>query len=60
MLESILFVGMIFVTRIVLPIVVISIVGSLIERALNHGIRPVSRHQRAGHSHSHVSLRGAM
>lgn len=53
MLESILLVATIFVTRIVLPIVVTWFLGTRIERALNRGVRPVSRHQRA----SHVSLR---
>ena len=42
MFESILFVATIFVTRIVLPIVVTFILGSLIERALNHGARAAS------------------
>ncbi len=50
MLESILFVATIFVTRIVLPIVVTWFIGSLIERALNRGVHPVLRHQRASRS----------
>lgn len=40
MLNDILFVTFIFVTRIGLPIVATFILGALIERALNHETRP--------------------
>jgi hypothetical protein len=41
MFESILFVATIFMTRIILPVVVTWLIGSLIERALNHRIQVV-------------------
>ena len=40
MLNEILFVTFIFITRIGLPIAATYILGSLIERALNHEARP--------------------
>ncbi len=43
MLNDILFVTFIFVTRIGLPIVATFIVGVLIERALQHGARPQAK-----------------
>ena len=42
MFESILFMVTIFVTRIVFPIVVTWLIGSLIERALNRSVRTAS------------------
>ena len=40
MLNDILFVTFIFITRIGLPIAATCILGSLIARALNHAARP--------------------
>jgi hypothetical protein len=42
MLTDILFVLTIFATRIVLPIIATGLLGSLLERALRHGIPSAS------------------
>ncbi len=42
MFEDILFLATIFATRLALPIALTFILGSLVERALNHSMNPTS------------------